>query len=253
LKKENLTTGVPVGAVRISLFVMDHIKVQIISPSNLQQKKQIRCIYAVVKKLETSPFVTGLMQSCSEWDGRYKQGQTGWDRGEASPSLNYWLEREFLKPCRILIPGCGNGYEVLELAEKGFDVVAIDIAPTPIENLGKTLQARQSSAELIQTDFLAWEYGEPFDAIYEQTSLCALHPDKWQIYEKCLYDWLKPKGKLFAQFMQTGNEGGPPFHCEISDMTDLFAAERWLWSNQHQTQVVHTEGLYEKVFLLEKI
>lgn len=193
------------------------------------------------------------MQLKNEWENRYQQGQTGWDRGEVSPNLLYWVESEILKPCRILIPGCGNGYEVLTFAEKGFEVVAIDIAPTPVVNLRKTLKERQLNAEIIQNDFFTWELGNPFDAIYEQTSLCALQPDKWESYEKCLYDWLKPGGKLFAQFMQTGEEGGPPFHCDIPVMTDLFAAYRWQWSEQHETQVVHSDNRYEKIYLLEKV
>ena len=195
----------------------------------------------------------GLMKkSDNDWENRYQQGQTGWDRGEVSPNLLHWLESELLKPCRILVPGCGNGHEVLALAEKGFDVVAIDIAPTAIENLTKALKTRQLNAELIQTDFFTWELEKPFDAIYEQTSLCALHPDEWVKYEKSLYSWLKPKGKLFAQFMQTGQESGPPFHCDISAMADLFLVERWLWSEQHEMKVTHSDNLYEKMYLLER-
>ena len=189
----------------------------------------------------------------NEWENRYQQGQTGWDRGEASPNLHYWIEHNHLKPCRILVPGCGNGHEVLALAKKGFDVVAIDIATTPIENLRKELKARQLSAELIHIDFFTWECEKPFDAIYEQTSLCALQREEWKSYEQCLFNWLKPKGKLFAQFMQTEQDSGPPFHCEVGEMIDLFITKRWLWSKQHKTQVVHSEGLHEKMYLLEKI
>lgn len=187
-----------------------------------------------------------------EWEYRYQQGQTGWDRGEVSPNLLYWLERELLKPCRILIPGCGNGYEVLILAEKGFDVVAIDIAATPIENLRKALKGKELSVELIQTNFFTWEFKKTFDAIYEQTSLCAVTPNEWKNYEKCLYNWLKPKGKLFAQFMQTEQESGPPFHCDTQAMRKLFIKKRWLWSEEHETKVIHSESLYEKMYLLEK-
>ena len=189
----------------------------------------------------------------NEWESRYQQGQTGWDRGVASPNLQYWVEGGFLpKSSRILIPGCGNGHEVLAFAKKGFDVVAIDIAPTPIENLRKRLKAEKLDAELIQADFFTWKCEQPFDAIYEQTSLCALNPDDWSNYEKCLYDWLKPKGTLFTQFMQTEQKKSPPFHCDITAMTDLFAAEKWLWSEEHKTHVVHSEGLHEKMYLLEK-
>jgi len=193
------------------------------------------------------------MSGTNEWESRYQQGKTGWDRGEVSPSLLYWTEHQHLKPCRILIPGCGNGHEVLILAENGFDVVAIDIATTPIESLKTALKRKQLNAEVVQTDFLTWKPETPFDAIYEQTSLCAIPPEKWQNYENCLYHWLKPKGQLFAQFMQTGSDGGPPFHCDIQAMIELFAKERWLWSEQHEANTIHSENLYEKMYLLEKV
>ena len=209
-------------------------------------------IGVAVENRKTNLFVMAVMKQSNEWENRYQQGQTGWDRGDVSPNLLYWLESKILKPCRILVPGCGNGYEVVALAEKGFDVVAIDIVQTPIKNLKKSLEVKKLKAELIQTDFFSWECKKPFDAIYEQTSLCALHPDEWNRYENCLYDWLKPKGQLFTHFMQTGKDSGPPFHCDINAMVDLFTAEKWLWSEEHETQVVHSDGLYEKVYFLEK-
>jgi len=193
-----------------------------------------------------------MTDSINEWESRYQLNQTGWDRGEVSLNLLYWIEKGLLKPCRILVPGCGNGHEVLALAERGFDVVAIDIAPTPIKNLQAALHTKQLNAELIQADFFTWKPEKPFDMIYEQTSLCALPLERWESYEKCLSSWLKPKGLLFAQFMQTQQEGGPPFHCELSVMKELFTADKWLWSEQHETSVTHSEGRNEKLFLLRK-
>lgn len=99
---------------------------------------------------------------------------------------------------------------------------------------------------------MAWEVDQPFDAIYEQTSSCSLHPDKCSDYEKCLYKWLKPNGKLFAQFMQTGQKGSPPFHCDIIAMRNLFVSERWIWSEPYETKVVHSVNMYEEVYFLEK-
>ena len=187
-----------------------------------------------------------------DWEHFYQNGKTGWDRGDISPNLNYWLENQQLEPCRILIPGCGNGYEVLHLAEKGFDVVAIDIAPTAVDNLNKALADNKLKADVILADFFSWNPDKPFDAIYEQTSLCALSPEQWQSYEKCLYNWLKSDGKLLAQFMQTDAEGGPPYHCEIGDMTELFDASRWQWSEEHTTEAIHSAGKRERVYLLSR-
>ena len=186
------------------------------------------------------------------WEQRYQQGMTGWDRGDVSPNLDYWLNDQSLAACRILVPGCGNGYEVLHLAKLGFDVVGIDIAPTAINSLKETLLSNQLQAEVITADFFQWQPKQTFDAIYEQTSLCALPPQQWQAYEQCLYQWLKPKGKLLAQFMQTGDEGGPPFHCDIEAMLKLFSPQRWKWSEEKITQVIHSDRKQEKVYLLEK-
>ena len=187
----------------------------------------------------------------NEWESRYQTGSIGWDRGSSSNNLNYWLDNQLLKPCRILIPGCGNGYEVLTLAKLGFDVVAIDIAATAINNLQKTLDKSELTAELVLSDFFKWEPTEKFDAIFEQTSLCALPPELWQQYETSLYNWLKPDGKLFAAFMQTGREGGPPFHCELSDMTDLLHNEKWAWSKEH-TSLEKEPDKTERLYILAK-
>lgn len=191
------------------------------------------------------------MDNKSVWENRYQTGSTGWDRGDSSAGLNYWLDNNLLKPCRILIPGCGNGYEVIKLAKLGFSVVAVDIAPSPINNLTKELEKNDLKAELVLADFLKWNPEEKFDAIFEQTSLCALPPELWKQYELQLYQWLKPQGKLFAQFLQTGQQGGPPFHCELNDMFELFPKSKWNWSEEHSLQVKEI-GKVELLYLLER-
>jgi len=188
----------------------------------------------------------------NEWEERYQAGSMGWDRGRVSENLDYWIDNELLKPCRILIPGCGNGYEVTTLANLEFDVVAIDFAPTPIDNLQNRLDESNLTANLVLDDFFKWHPEEKFDAIFEQTSLCALPPEKWQAYEAMLSQWLKPQGKLFAQFMQTGKSGGPPFHCGINNMGELFPEQRWLWSNEY-TSLEKEPGNIELLYILENI
>ncbi len=173
------------------------------------------------------------------WEERYQAHNTGWDRGEVSLNLIQWLESGVLKPCRIMIPGCGNGYEVLTLAKQGFEVVAIDIAPTPVKNLRKALADAGLTAEVIESDFFDLDFRDkPFDAIYEQTCLCALSPELWQKFETWLYDSLKINGELFSQFMQTYREGGPPFHCDMEDMRQLFDKQHWKWVNCNESQIM---------------
>ncbi len=192
-----------------------------------------------------------MSKEVNEWESFYQTGSIGWDRGQSSENLNYWLDNDLLKPCRILVPGCGNGYEVTTLAKLGFDVVAIDIAPSAISNLSTVLNEENLTAELILGDFFSWQPEERFDAIFEQTSLCALSPDKWSEYEVQLHQWLKPQGKLFAQFMQTGRDSGPPYHCELTDMHALFSDTKWEWSEEYISQKKEP-GKTETLYLLEK-
>jgi len=188
----------------------------------------------------------------AHWNEKYLAGSIPWDRGEVSPALLHWLETGELAPCRILVPGCGRGHEATELARRGFEVTALDIAPAALDHLRKDLGQIGASAELVAADALTWQPDHPFDAIYEQTCLCALQPADWPAYERQLHSWLKPGGMLFALFMQTGKEGGPPFHCALPDMQALFPVNHWLWPGQLDKEVPHPNGLFEYAGILTR-
>ncbi len=191
------------------------------------------------------------MHTDNEWEARYQAGTTGWDRGQASPALFHWLEQGVLAPpARVLIPGCGNGYEVDELACRGFAVVALDIAPTPVNNLRQRLRQKGLQAEVEQADLFRWQAATPFDAVYEQTCLCAIDPALREAYADKLHQWLRPGGVLLAQFMQTGQAGGPPFHCALDEMERLFSAARWHWPEQPGPVVDMGESRLERGYAL---
>ena len=185
------------------------------------------------------------------WQARYDQGQTGWDRGGPSPTLAQWLAAGDLRPCRILVPGCGRGHEVVALAGAGFDVTGVDFAPAAVAALQTRLADEGLIAEVVQSDLFAYRPDRPFEAIYEQTCLCALAPDRWADYERRLATWLTPGGRLFAAFMQTDSADGPPFACRPEAMRALFAADRWDWPAQLAPQG-HPTGLLELTGVLRR-
>ena len=191
------------------------------------------------------------------WDQRFAEGNTPWDRGAANPQLGLWLTAGALKPCRILVPGCGSGHEVAVLAQAGFDVTALDYSPEAIARTRKQLDAAGLKASLVEADALAWQAQRPFDAIYEQTCLCALYPDQWRDYADQLERWLAPGGTLFALFVQFARPGaadgeiqGPPYHCDINAMRALFPAPRWSWPKPPYPRTTHPRGLAELAVVL---
>ncbi|MGQ9897545.1 MAG: methyltransferase domain-containing protein [Acidobacteriota bacterium] len=191
--------------------------------------------------------------TASFWDEKYRADLTPWDRGDVSPALAHWLENGALTPCRILIPGCGLGHEVMALARRGFEVWGVDIALTPVQKLREKLAAEGLTAHLVQGDVRDWQPGQPFDAIYEQTCLCALSPTDWPRYEAQLYCWLRPGGLLFALLMQTAQVGGPPYHCGLEEMQVLFTPGRWRWLELPQRTVPHPVGFFEYAAMLERL
>jgi len=67
-----------------------------------------------------------------DWESKYRSGETPWDRGAPNPALTQWLADDALPPGRALVPGCGRGYEVMTLARAGWQVTAIDSAPSAL-------------------------------------------------------------------------------------------------------------------------
>ena len=190
------------------------------------------------------------------WNDRYRSGQTGWDRGHVSPQLAAWIDAGVIvPPQRIAIPGCGRGWEAIELARLGFAVTAIDYSSEAVAVLQQRVAAAgqlAGSVAVVQADVLHWQPAAPFDAVYEQTCLCALHPDLWVPYGAALARWLKPGGQLLALFMQKVEDGasdgfvsGPPYHCDIHAMRALFPAALWEWPKPAYPRVPHPNGLYE--------
>jgi len=188
----------------------------------------------------------------SAWEKRYQRGETGWDRGGASPALSHLIE-QLPKNARVLVPGCGRGHEVVALAKLGFIVTAIDIAPSAIIHLREQLQQEQLHAELILGDLFTYRPEQRFDAVYEQTCLCAIEPQQRKDYADQLYSWLKSDARLYALFMQTGCAGGPPFHCDLLAMRELFDDSRWQWPAIEPAFVPHRNGRFELGYRLQRI
>jgi SAM-dependent methyltransferase len=193
------------------------------------------------------------------WGQRFQTGDMPWDRGGANPQLSAWLEAGALSPCRIIVPGCGSGYEVAILAAAGFEVTALDYAPEAIARTRSLLESAALTAELIDADALAWQPARAFDAVYEQTCLCALYPDQWRGYADQLHRWLVPGGTLYALFAQLLRPGaaegaieGPPYHCDINAMRALFPDFRWGWPKPPYHRTTHPRGLSELAVILAR-
>lgn len=194
------------------------------------------------------------------WQQRFESHDLPWDRGAPSPQLHEWLAAgELPAAASVLVPGCGSGHEVVELARRGFAVAGIDYAAGAVAMTQHRLASEGLQADVHQADVLAWQPAEPADAVYEQTCLCALHPDHWVAYARQLHTWLRPGGRLLALLMQArrdsaaeGRIEGPPYHCDINAMRALFPSTLWVWPTPPYASVPHPRGWRELAVVLRR-
>ncbi|HET6195855.1 MAG TPA: methyltransferase domain-containing protein [Acetobacteraceae bacterium] len=187
-----------------------------------------------------------------DWESRYRDKTAGWERHGINPAFLAWRDSGALAPCRILIPGGGRSLEPLALAEAGFEVTVVDAAPSAVAAQRAHFERLKLRAQVEQADLFAWDPVSPFDAVYDQTCLCALPPGLWPSYARRLHRWLRPDGTLFILFMQSDRPSGPPFHCPIEAMRRLFAAPAWRWPDTVPGLVAHPSGLTEQPAALHR-
>lgn len=156
------------------------------------------------------------------WNERYAAGQTGWDLGKASPPLKDYIKQLGNKDLKILLPGCGNGYEALLMAELGFtNLTVLDIAPLAVEKLQDRLQS-YPSVRILCEDF--FEHVDNYDLILEQTFFCALPPSMREQYVQKMAELLVPQGKLVGLLFATEfDKAGPPFGGTTEEYLQLFS------------------------------
>jgi SAM-dependent methyltransferase len=150
------------------------------------------------------------------WDARYRGGVTPWDAGGVPPQLAKWLKSS--SKARVLVPGCGTGYEVRAFAEHGHDVLGIEISDAAIEAARRELGPLADQVR--KADYFVFE-AAPFDIVYERAFLCALPRRMWGRWAARTAELLQPGGTLAGFFFFDDNERGPPFGISAAKLHEL--------------------------------
>jgi len=154
------------------------------------------------------------------WEKRFRPGFTPWDSGGIPLALESFLGRE-PRGARVLIPGCGSGYEVRAFVQAGFETLAIDFAPAAVERARRNLGLLAHVVRL--ADFFEFDFGRSFDLIYERTFLCALPRRLWPRYALRVSELLRSEGRLAGFFYFDDGERGPPFGLKVRELEALLS------------------------------
>jgi len=154
------------------------------------------------------------------WEKRFRENFTPWDAGSVPGALEQFVQTE-PRGRRVLIPGCGSGYEVRAFAEAGYDVLAVDFAEAAVERARRILGPLSDRVRL--ADFFEFDFETQFDLVYERAFLCALPRRLWPRYAPRVSQLLRPKGRLAGFFYFDDGERGPPFGLKVGELETLLS------------------------------
>jgi len=166
--------------------------------------------------------------SFMNWDQRYIEDDTPWDKGSHAPILEWLLENKsvlFDNKKTAIAPGCGTGHDAFLLAQHGVPTVGFDISQTALDEAAKRYQHEN----------LSWQVGDLFadlpsnhyDLIWEHTCYCAIHPSERDAYIEAMHNSLAHNGMLLGVFfLDTGRPDGegPPYRTSLEELEDKFSS-----------------------------
>ncbi|MDC0088193.1 TPMT family class I SAM-dependent methyltransferase [Akkermansiaceae bacterium] len=165
-----------------------------------------------------------------DWDKRYENHDTPWDKGAPAPVLIELLKTGEFQCVKtypeVLIPGCGYGHDVREIASAGYQATGIDISEKALHTARFLTTGNQELSTFSGADLFDPELPKRkrYDAIWEHTCYCAIDPDLRADYVKAVHDLLKPEGLLIGVFFTTEQtKPGPPHMTNPKDLHRLFS------------------------------
>src|SRR5262245_15566625 len=105
---------------------------------------------------------------CRDWNEHYRQEFIPWDSGVPEPMLIQLVESGALPNGRALDVGCGTGTNGIWLAQHGYEVLGVDVAPLAIEKARAKLPSGLP-CRFATLDFLAQKpEGGPFQLVFDR-------------------------------------------------------------------------------------
>lgn len=159
----------------------------------------------------------------TDWEQKYRAGDTPWNKGAPSPGLVDFLENHpAVLRGRVAVPGCGFGHDACAWASAGLDATGFDLAESAVR-LARENAPTGIRVDFKQSDFLADAPGRPFQWVFEHTLFCAIQPDRRQDYVEAVRRWLAPGGQYLAvNYFLPLEEAGPPFGVDRAEIRRRF-------------------------------
>jgi thiopurine S-methyltransferase len=175
------------------------------------------------------------------WLERWREGRTHFHQTRVTPLLErFWPTLDFAPGSRVLVPLCGKSLDMLWLAQRGLQVLGVELSPLAVEQFFDeqklTPQVRRSAMgdhytagniEIICGDMFAVDAATLHDCagVFDRAALVALPPDMRPPYVRHVYGQLPAhyQGLLVTLDYPQEQMNGPPFCVDDAEVQTLYA------------------------------
>lgn len=148
-----------------------------------------------------------------KWNRRYQEADTPWDMRIPSRELTRVLDDGLIRGRTALELGCGTGTNAVLLAERGFQVTAVDGAPLAIERARQLAQFNGVAVDFMEGDVCVLpDLEKTFDFLFDRGCFHCVRLVNAAGYLETVRRCTHP-GSQFLVLTGNANEtreGGPP-------------------------------------------
>ncbi len=172
------------------------------------------------------------------WLERWEQGRIGWHEPDGNAKLKrYWPNLD--NGSRVLVPFCGKARDLIWLANRGLDIVGVELSQIAVEAFftehGLEYEARDDGGlvsyrahthpiTICCGDYLDFR-SKPFDALYDRGALVAVPADERPRYVEHTKTLLKEDAyRLIITLEYDQSQAcGPPFAVMPDEMISYWS------------------------------
>ena len=173
------------------------------------------------------------------WLERWREGRIGWHETEGSALLRRYWPR-LVRGSSVLVPLCGKSIDLVWLAERGFDVVGVELSAIAVQSffeehelnfensLAGPLQCYRATSlpiTIYQGDYFEFD-GGPFHAMYDRGALVAVPPFERERYATHTRRLLEQDAYHMIVTLEYDDTvvSGPPFSVGSNEIVRYFPA-----------------------------
>lgn len=207
---EKATVG-PVAVPTAGMVVNDGQTKWRWHPPPIQSRAAGQTVPNDLRRRDPVVHATSTLLDSGRWDQAYRRDSAPWDIGRPQPVWVRLADGGEIRP-PVLDSGCGTGENALLMAQRGMDVLGVDLSSTAIERARRKAKDRGLAAEFAVGDILRLDdLGRLFTTVIDSGAFHVFDDDERARYVASLASVVEPGGVLHLLCFsdQVPGEDGP--------------------------------------------